>query len=78
MSKLSVGLVAAMLLWPAIGQALELKGNTITLSPEEMTKCIEGGGCLLVPQAVLQHLIETSVEQGKKMSNNTSCLKNST
>jgi len=78
MSKLSVGFVAAMLLWPAVGHALEAKDNTIILTQEEVAQCVAGGGCLVVPRAMLMELLEVSVEKGKKMSNNTSCLKNST
>lgn len=76
MSKFAI-VVAAMLLLPTTSQALETKGNNIVLTPEEMAQCVDGGGCLVVPRAILIQLLEASVEKGKKMSSNTSCLKNS-
>lgn len=76
MSRFAI-VVAAMLLLPSASQALETKGNSIVLTSEEMAQCVDGGGCLVVPRAILIQLLEASVEKGKKMSNNTSCLKNS-
>ncbi len=66
--KRVVGLLGLMLVTP-LG-AVEVDDNKIILTNEEVAACLTGGGCLVVPRAVLLDEIERQArrayEAGKR------------
>lgn len=44
--------------------ALSVQENTITLSPDEVQKCIEGGGCFVVSNKVVAEFAEEMKKKG--------------
>ena len=43
--------------------ALEQDGLVITLTPEEGAACEEGGGCLVIPQAVVEGFLMRKMQE---------------
>ena len=72
-SQVVVALAGALASAPLC--ALEIRGNIITLTAEELDGCESNGGCLVIPRAVLIRYIEQmtgqAYEAGKSDANTT-------
>jgi hypothetical protein len=49
----------AMLLACMPAMSAELRGNAIVLTPQEMQRCVEGGGCAVITQSMLAEMQAT-------------------
>lgn len=58
--------LAVLALGSAPAMAAQQQGDVIKLTPEEAQACARGGGCVLVPRAVLGAAVRQAMEKGAR------------
>jgi hypothetical protein len=59
-------LIAAVSLAAAPVNAVQLEGNKLVLSPEEIEACAEQGGCALVTRAQMEKALSEAFKLGQQ------------
>lgn len=56
--------ILSAIMTSAPSQALEVSGNTLTLSEEEADTCMALGGCVVVPRAMMEAAMQQAYGAG--------------
>lgn len=62
----TLALIAAVSMATAPVNAVQVEGNRLVLSPEEMQACAEQGGCALLTRAQFEREVVKAFEAGKQ------------